>query len=481
MNRSQLALLAALCTAPLALCPSAAVGQSIVTSRGDSLTRESTSFTLVGGTRSGELSSLRVPTARGLRASPRIALRFIRFRSTARTPAAPIVFLAGGPGDAATRAFSTMPVAILDSLLGVADVIAFDQRGTGRSEPNMACGPDGALPLDAAPTGKMRDSVARAAAARCLASVAARGIALEGFTTAESVEDIESMRIALGVPSVSLLGGSYGTHLGIAYLRKYGTKSTRAVLAGVEGPDDTFKRPKGPDGVFAEVARLAGKDSAFRARAPLLTVFDKLRAQLNKTPIKLTQGSTTVVITAWDLQRLVADALGDMRSVSALPAAIYAIDSGNVAPFARAAMQYRQARPINAMNVLMNCASGASPARRRTIASELPGSRLGTVIDFPATAVCELPNLPRLPDAFRAHASSVSPVLFISGTLDGRTPPSNVESILRDFPNGRHLVVEYQSHSLLGDRDVLSNTLLFLRGVDVPSARITRPPPIFKH
>lgn len=476
MSQRLIAAMAAL----FAVTPLAADAQATVTARGDSLLREPITFTLIGGARSGELASLKVPLERGLRASPRIAIRWIRFPTTSPSPRPPIVFLAGGPGDAATRAFSTMPVAILDSLRSVADVIAFDQRGTGRSEPAMVCGPDGALPVDTAPTARMRDSVARAAATRCLASVATR-VPLAAFTTATSVEDIESLRIALAVPAISLLGGSYGTHLGIAYLRTHGTPATRAVLAGVEGPDDTFKRPRTVDAVFAEIARLSRTDSVFRTRTPLLAVFDKLRAQLIKTPIKLRQGTTTVVITAWDLQRMVADALGDLRALLALPAAIYAIEKGDIAPFARATMQYRQARPINAMNVLMNCASGASPARKRAIASELAGSRLGTVIDFPSTAVCDLPGLPRLPDAFRGRASSVSPVLFISGTLDGRTPPSNAEALLRDFPKGRHLVIEYQSHSLMGDRDVLSNMLLFLRGVDVASARITRPPPMFKH
>lgn len=455
------------------------IADAQVTARGDSLSQESLSFAVRGGARDAQLASLRVPLVRGLRASGRITLRWVHFKSTTASTRPPIVFLAGGPGDAGTRAFSTMPVAILDSLRTVADVIAFDQRGTGRSEPTMVCGPDGGLPLDVAPTAKMRDSVARAAASRCLASVTARGIPLDAFTTTASVEDLESLRVALGVPAIALLGGSYGTHLGIAYLRTYGSRATRAVLAGVEGPDDTFKRPSGADRIFAEVARLAATDTALRARGPLLATFDKLRAQLVKTPIKLTQGAQTLTITAWDLQRFVADALGDMRTIVALPAALYAIQKGDIAPFGRATIQSRQARPINAMNILMYCASGASPARRRAIATELPASRLGTVMDFPATAVCDLPGLPRLPDAFRAHKSSVAPVLFVSGSLDGRTPPSNVDALLRDFPNGRHLVFEYQSHALFGDVDVLRNTLHFLRGGDIASERITRPPPVF--
>ena len=72
-----------------------------------------------------------------------------------------------------------------------------------------------------------------------------------------------------------------------------------------------------------------------------------------------------------------------------------------------------------------------------------------------------------------------TPVLFVSGTWDGRTPVSNVDALRSRFPQGRQLVVEYQSHGLMGDPVVLLATLRFLRGDDVPSARIPRAVPAF--
>jgi pimeloyl-ACP methyl ester carboxylesterase len=168
-----------------------------------------------------------------------------------------------------------------------------------------------------------------------------------------------------------------------------------------------------------------------------------------------------------------------VRLLQVLPSQLYAIDGGNYEPLARNAAKLRRPRPVNAMNLLMNCASGASSARQAQIDTERASSRLGDVIDYPATAACKLPGLPRLDDAFRAPARSTTSVLFVSGTLDGRTPPANVEAMLPLFPNGRHLVIENQSHSLMGDPDVFRATLKFLRGEDVPSARISRPIPTF--
>jgi pimeloyl-ACP methyl ester carboxylesterase len=39
------------------------------------------------------------------------------------------------------------------------------------------------------------------------------------------------------------------------------------------------------------------------------------------------------------------------------------------------------------------------------------------------------------------------PVLFISGTLDGRTPVANAEQEKKYFPNSHHLVLEGAWHS----------------------------------
>ncbi|WP_309670792.1 alpha/beta fold hydrolase [Gemmatimonas sp.] len=451
----------------------------VVTARGDSLSSDTITFALRDGARAGTIASLRVPERRAARGAQRITIRWIHFASTATAPTAPIVFLAGGPGDAATRAFATMPSAFLDSLRAVGDVIAFDQRATGRSEPLLPCGVDGQLPLDRVLTTASRDSAARQVAQRCVAAIRARGVDVEGYTTAESVEDLESLRIALGVPTLSMLGGSYGTHLGLAFARRYPARASRIVLAGVEGPDDTFKLPSRVDASFSEVSRLAAADSAFRDRPSLLAVFDRLRARLDGDSVRVALGGATVALGAWDLQRFVADALGDMRAIQQLPSQLYAFDRGDWQLLARGAARRRQPRLGNAMNLLVNCASGASVARQQQIVRERATARLGDVIDFPANSVCTTLHVPRLPDAFRATSRNPSSILMVSGSLDGRTPPENAEALLSQFPNARHLVIEYQSHSLMGDAAFSPAMMRYLRGQDVRSARVVRPTPSF--
>src|SRR5262249_912113 len=47
---------------------------------------------------------------------------------------------------------------------------------------------------------------------------------------------------------------------------------------------------------------------------------------------------------------------------------------------------------------------------------------------------------------FRSPIRSSVPVLFIAGTLDGRTPVSNADEVRRGFPHGEELVLEGASH-----------------------------------
>lgn len=448
-----------------------------VTTRGDSLQTDTITFVASGRSRAATLFTLRVPEFRAATEGPstrRIAVRAVVVRSTRATGDAPVVFLAGGPGDAGSRAIATMPAAMLDSLLGLGDVVAFDQRGTGRSDllPTCRTSP---LPLQGSLTREQRRDAAARDALSCVERLRAAGVRLSGWTTREIAEDLESLRVALAAPRLSLLGGSYGTHLGLAYLAAYAPRVARAVLAGVEGPDDTFKLPARVSAAFAAYAMAADADAVPAARPGLLALFDSVRTRLDRQPVDVLVGGASVTVDGSSAQRQVSDAVGDVRGLRALRVQLDSAAVGALASIARTEARRRQARPLNAMNLLVNCASGASASRRAQIERERPVARLGDVIDEPTPAMCAAlhgvvaavpPLLPPRVDAA---------VLFVSGAWDGRTPPSNVDALLPHFAAGRHLVVERASHSLLGDPTVWRATLQFLSGHDVPSGRVQPP------
>src|ERR1044072_5023341 len=161
-----------------------------------------------------EVGTRLVPENRSDPESNLIELAFVRFKSTTKNPGPPIVYLAGGPGGSGVFTATGSRFPLFMALREIADVIAFDQRGTGYSKPNLGCYERLRIPLDVAPT--------RAAAIKELLENS-RGcvsywrdiqrVDLTAYNTNESADDLEDLRKALGVNQISLWTISYGTHL----------------------------------------------------------------------------------------------------------------------------------------------------------------------------------------------------------------------------------------------------------------------------
>jgi pimeloyl-ACP methyl ester carboxylesterase len=414
-----------------------------------------TTFAIGGGERvPAEFGEFTVTAVRRDATSPRITLRYVRFRSTAAQPKPPIVFLAGGPGDAATRAFQAMPSTVLHSLRAIADVIAFDQRGTGTSDPrNAVCPPGAMLRLDAPLDPAIYTASFRERLRVCLPTLEAAGIRVAGFTTEESADDLEDLRKALGANTMMLLAGSYGTHLALAAARRHPNSISAMALLGVEGPDDTLKLPARVDAVLAEIDK-ANPGLIQRLRTHI--------TKLTEQPwTKVLPNGQAVTVGAWDLQRRVADALDTVSEIDAVTAALAQMADGDYSDLVRWAIPFRAPRPINVMTLAMDCASYGSPARLAAIQSEAETALLGSAINVPMPDICDTPGLPRLAETFRAPLSSTIPTLFVSGTFDGRTPPANAESLAKGFTRAELLVIPGASHGLFREPDALGALIRF--------------------
>lgn len=395
----------------------------------------------IGGGQSvaAEAGAFSVPFVRSQADSPAITLRFVRFRSTSATPGPPIVFLAGGPGDAATRAFHGMPRAVLESLTALGDVIAFDQRGTGTSEPsNVLCAPRGGAPLDAPFDPAQFVDVMGAQLTSCLDRTP-----VAGFTTVESADDVAALAKAIGAPQVFLLAGSYGTHLALAVARQHPGHVAGMALLGVEGPGDTLKLPARVDEVLAAIdAEHPGTIEKIRT----------LVSRLRESPwTKTLPNGQRVTVGAWDLQRRIADALDTVPEITALLSALDPMMAGDYSDLVRFAIPFRSARPINLMHIATDCASYATRERLAAISEQTRSALLGDAINFPMPALCSTPGLPRLGDDFRAPLTSDVPALFVAGTFDGRTPPANAAEIAKGFTRAEVEILPGASHSLFQD------------------------------
>ena len=216
-----------------------------------------------------QLGRLLVPENRQNPASRLIELAFIRIKSRAPHPGPPLVILPGGPGVAGSEwAHFGSFAPWFEELLGIGDIILLDQRGTGLSNPRLDCLQRWNLPLDQPGD---RDTFLRVARERGSAAAAfwrGYGVDLAGYTTEESADDIEALRLALGLEEISLYGASYGSHLALATLRRHGAHIARAIVALVEGPDHTIKLPSNIQRHLLSLARLVETDDRLSRAIP---------------------------------------------------------------------------------------------------------------------------------------------------------------------------------------------------------------------
>lgn len=167
---------------------------------------------------------LTVPENRGRENGREIQLFVAIVPSTSDTRADdPIIFLHGGPGGQA--GWYTLSVANnFGNALAQRDLIVFDQRGAGLSEPSLDC-PE--WPATVYPRyGEIVPPEERRATAEgvhraCYERLAATGTDFASYNSAASAADINDLRLALGYDQVNLFGISYGSRLALTVMRDY--------------------------------------------------------------------------------------------------------------------------------------------------------------------------------------------------------------------------------------------------------------------
>jgi pimeloyl-ACP methyl ester carboxylesterase len=407
----------------------------------------------------------------------KIELAFARLKSTAPTPGSPIVYLDGGPGGSGIGLYRIEEYKkLFDALRAAGDVILLSQRGTGFSTPRLSCQSKAEIAPDLfASTQRMTEILAPRAIA-CAAELRGKGIDLAAYNTDASADDLEDLRKLLGVPKISLFGFSYGTHLGLAALRRHPSSIDRAILAGTEGPDDTQKYPHTFDLQLARLSHL----EASSPNAPTPNLVDATRAVLAALAAKpIIAGKFTVGKEGF--QYLLRQDIGDTNDTANVIKLIRDTANGDYAMLSRFAERRYSGfgGGFGMMGFAMDCMSGASPERMTRINREVPGSLLGVMTNYPFPDVCGALRLPPLPESYRQPFVSTVPTLFISGSLDSNTPPYQAEQVRWGFPNSVHVIVENAGHeSTLPIADVQKMMVEFLKGADVSGRRIVAPSPL---
>ena len=147
----------------------------------------------------------------------------------------------GGPGGSGVAYALQARSAIAAAVRARFDIVGFDPRGVGGSEPAVHCltGPqlDTYFATDDMPTSAAQDGPI-VAESRLLARGCERdsGALLRYVGTENAARDMDVLRAALGQAKLTYLGKSYGTYLGTWYARLFPSHVRALVLDGAIDP-----------------------------------------------------------------------------------------------------------------------------------------------------------------------------------------------------------------------------------------------------
>ena len=384
-----------------------------------------------------------------------IKLKLAVLRSSAQVASKDmLVFLAGGPGQAATDSAATV-ASVLRGLRSHRNVLLLDQRGTGGSNALQCKDPDNSAA--AVDDDSLDADRLRAAASDCLKQLSPRADP-QYYTTTIAAQDLEDVRKALGAPRFDLIGVSYGTRLAQQYVMHYPAAVRSMVLDSVVpntvalGQD--FARNL-DDALKAQFARCSAQPACKRQFGdPDQTLYelrDALRANPHLVSFRDPQTYQTVrrVLNENALASVVRMFAYTPQTAALLPLSIDAAAHGDVGPLlgqAKILSSDLSELAGSGMQYSVMCSEDVDLLHAR---KQDAGTILGTQMIDAMKAICSVwPNGSR-PADFHKPLQTSKPVLLLAGQYDPVTPPRYAEEVVKDLPDARVLLLKGQAHSVM--------------------------------
>ena len=384
-------------------------------------------------------------------------LKVIRFKATdQRQKLGTLIVNPGGPGasafDYAYNAENIVSAEIREKY----DILGFDQRGVGQSDPircltdketdEMLAGP---MIADTPENQRKMVENAKFFASKCK-KVA--GNKLTHLSTFESAKDMELLRLALNEPKLNYLGKSYGTYLGTFYASLYPTRVGKMILDGAIDPtisiqEQNMAQAKGFDLALAQFLK--------KFKIPQNSI-NKLLSNAYTNPIKTeTDRSLTdsLVITGI-ASGLYDDATGWPRLKKAISEAI----SGNGTKLLELSDEYSGRTKAgkyfsneNDAATLISCLDWPS----RNTVEEMRSTRelfrsvapiFGPYLVFSQLA-CNYLESSKSENSLNIKTIKIDPVLIIGVTRDPATLYEWAVALSKSFPNSFLVTLDADGHT----------------------------------
>lgn len=363
-----------------------------------------------------------------------LAVAIVKTNALAPAPD-PAVYLGGGPGGTVMDGLPGRFKAVLGEQR---DVVLFDQRGVGLSEPNLDCPErDEALWATYSTAEPFADELVGLldATEACRDRLADDGVDLAQYNSVQSALDVRDLRRALGYERWNVYGVSYGTALAQQVVRAdpFGTRSViyDSVLPNLDlGPE---RLRDAADRVFAHLwAGCAADASCAAAHPDLGAEFAAVTADYDADPLALTipdpQGGPArpLLLTGADLTGGLFAALYRTDIIPLLPSVITAAGTRDAAIIQIIASEglAQLTELIDGVFLSVECHDRGVPGGRSAVEQLiLDRPDLGSLFFTAAFAYCDTWGVPVAPPSFQTLPVSDVPSLVLAGSYDPITPP----------------------------------------------------------
>jgi pimeloyl-ACP methyl ester carboxylesterase len=343
-----------------------------------------------------------------------------------------VTYLQGGPGGAAADLSASLSQA-WPGLNLHHDILLVDQRGTGRS--NAYYCPEQTKSFNSR-------AEQRAYTLDCLKGF---GGDVTQYGTRMAMDDLDTVRAALGYPQLDIVGGSYAATAAQVYMNLHPSSVRTLTLQGASALDVPFfgRFAVNAQRALDQLAEFcASQSECGRAFPNWEQQFGRLVKAWNLHPVQTRAGET---MTGDELAWVVQGMLKDQRKIPSIPLAVSHAAKGDYAPL-------NQAGPgsVDAGLQLMPWSVWCNEPWAGVDAK----GPWGTDFDsYTAARIAMLQHgctfMPKRDEPrrlWRFPASKHVPVLAFAGGADPQDPITNLPNLKQHFPDSRAVILPHVGH-----------------------------------